>query len=163
MSKIRGYPCVPLTQDSGTDCYMKQRLTVVGLLFVIAISVVAKDSQSKPQNRTQESIVGIWKGMFEQTPAVEIALQVDDGKLVGTAIFYFVQNTDDGPTVKSTAKAELIEPSFDGTNLAIKVKRANGSIFKATIKFIADNDAILKPVDDQTATDAMAISLIREK
>jgi hypothetical protein len=142
---------------------MKQTFSVIVLFLVIVSAGLAKAPQPEQQNRTQESIVGVWKGKFEQTPAVDITLKVDSGKLSGTAVFYFVQNTDDGQVVKSTPKAELLEPSFDGKQLSVKIKRPDGSFFKATLKFIADNDAILKPVDDPAATDEMAISLTREK
>jgi hypothetical protein len=141
---------------------MKQKFVVMLLLSVISLSAIAKAGEEKSQNRSKESVIGTWKGKFEETPAVDIALKVDSGKLVGTAIFYFVQNTDNGAEVKATEKSEMIEPNFDGSNLLFRIKRKDGSFFKARIKFIAENEAVLKPVDEPNATEAMAISLIRE-
>jgi hypothetical protein len=49
------------------------------------------------------------------------------------------------------------------SNLLLRVKRKDGSFFRARIKFIAEDEAVLKPVDELKSTQAMAISLTREK
>jgi hypothetical protein len=139
---------------------MKRKLTVLTLLSVIGICAIANGSEKKLQKRNQESLIGIWKGKFEETPAVDIALKVDGDKLVGTVVFYIMEDTG---TAKSTEKLELLQPSFDGNVLAFQVKRKDGSFFKGKIKFITENEAVLNPVDEAQLSDAMAISLTREK
>lgn len=139
---------------------MKRKLIVLTLLSVIGICAVAYGSDKSFQKRSQESLTGVWKGKFEETPAIDIALKVDGDKLVGTAVFYIMEDTG---AAKSTGKLELIQPSFDGNVLSFQVKRKDGSLFKGKIKFIAENEAVLKPEDEAQSADAMAISLTREK
>jgi hypothetical protein len=139
---------------------MNRKLTVgAALILVIAIAALARSTESTLQNRTKESLAGIWKGKFEGAPAIEVELKVTSGNLAGTVTFYVVQDT----IVTGKATSPLIEPSFDGHAVLFKVKRNDGSLFKARMRFVADNEAVLKPVDDATATDAMAIQMTREK
>ena len=142
---------------------MRRNTTAVALLLVILLSVVAESSESKLQSRTKESIAGLWKGKSEELPPVDIALKVEGGILTGTATFYYVETTGDGAAVKRTAESELIEPSFDGSILVIKVKRKDGSYFQANMKFIADNKAELTPVSDGKVSDLWFIPLFRDK
>ena len=142
---------------------MHRNSTAVALLLVILLSVVAESSESKLQSRTKESITGLWKGKTEEAPSVDIALKVEGGILTGTATFYYVETTGGEAAVKSTTKSELIEPSFDGSILMIKVKRKDGSYFQAKMKFVADNKAELTPVSDNKVSDLWSIPLFREK
>jgi hypothetical protein len=140
---------------------MKRKLAVLILLSVIGLSVIAEGKEENLQKRSQESIIGIWKGKFEETPAVDIALKVESGKLLGTVTFYIVQDTVAAPEVKSTEPREILQPLFDGNALSFQVKRKDGSFFKGKIKFLAENEAVLKP--EAEAADAMDIPLTREK
>lgn len=142
---------------------MKRKLAVLILLSVIGMSAIAAANEESLQKRSQESLIGIWKGKIEEKPAVDIALKVEGGKLLGTVTFYIVQDTGATPEVKSTEAREILQPLFDGSALSFQVKRKDGSFFKAKIKFTAENEAVLKPEDEATATDDMAISLSREK
>jgi hypothetical protein len=142
---------------------MRQKPTVLTLLFVMAISVMAESQGGNDQSRTTESIVGIWKGKFEEAPALDIELKVSSGKLVGIATFYLVQNTDGGPSIKSMKGSPIIDPSFDGRDLLFKVKRGDGSFLKARMRFVAENEAVFKPIDGSGATDEGAMYMTREK
>ena len=142
---------------------MKQKLMGIALILIFALSVMAKSGANELQTRTKESIAGVWKGRFAEAPAIDIELKVNSDNLSGKATFYVVQNTDAGPVIKSKVELPLLEPSFDGKDLLVNVKRNNGSYFKARMRFIADNEAILKPVDDHSATDEMAITMFRQK
>jgi hypothetical protein len=156
---------MPLSPDSdptpfGKDYVMKRKLTVLTLLSVIGLCAIANGSEKNLQKRSRESLVGIWKGKFEETPAVDIALKVKGDTLVGTVVFYMVEEAG---VAKSTDKLELLQPSFDGNVLSFQVKRKDGSFFKGRIKFIAENEAVLHPGDEARPGDARAISLTREK
>jgi hypothetical protein len=142
---------------------MKRKLAVLILLSVIGLPALTEANEENLQKRSQESLIGIWKGKFEEMPALDIALKVEGGKLVGTAIFYIVQNTGAAPEVKSTEPREILQPSFDGSALSFQVKRKDGSLFKAKVKFITENEAVLNHGDEAQATDDMAIFLTREK
>jgi hypothetical protein len=142
---------------------MIQRLTLIVLLLIVACSSSIKARESKLQSRTAESITGVWKAKFEEAPALDIELKLSSGKLVGMATFYFVQNTDAGHVIKNKIDAPLIEPSFDGVDLLFTIKRNDGSVLKASIRFVAENEAVFKPADGPNVTDEMALSLKREK
>jgi len=141
---------------------MKRKLAVLALLL-ITLSSLSLAREKGSQGRTEQSIAGVWKGRFDNSPAIDVTLKVEGGKLAGTAVFYFVQNTDSGPVVKGTDELPLLEPAFDGTTLSFKVKRKDGSIFGAKIKFVAENRAVLKPEDESSAPDENDIYLTREK
>jgi len=43
--------------------------------------------------------VGTWKAMLDKAPALDIELRMKEGKLVGTATRYELENGEDGPYV----------------------------------------------------------------
>ena len=142
---------------------MHRTFTAVALALVVLLAVVAESSEAKLQSRTKESITGLWQGKSEEMPSVDIALRVEGGILTGTATFYYMETAGGEAVVKSTAKAELIEPSFDGITLLIKVKRKDESLFQAKMKFLAEDKAELTPVSDDKVSDLWTIPLFRKK
>jgi hypothetical protein len=144
----------------GKDYVMMRKLTALTLLSVLSICALAQDSEKNLQKRSQESLIGIWKGKIEETPAIDIVLKADGDKLAGTAVFYVMQDTG---AAKSTDKLELVQPAFDGNTLSFQVKRKDGSFFKAKVIFLTENEAVLRPDDEAQSADALRIRLAREK
>jgi len=142
---------------------MKSKFTILALLFITTFSLPTKSQERSLQPRTEQSIVGSWKGKFGDVPAVEVALKLQEDKLTGVAVFYVVDSTEAGPAVKGKEESPLIETKFDGNVLSFKVKRNDGSTFAAKMKFTGDDEAVLKSAEDPDSADAHAMHLTREK
>jgi len=142
---------------------MKSKLTILALLSVITFSLAAQSQERSLQTRTEQSIVGTWKGKFGDVPAVEVALKFEEGKLTGKAVFYMVDSTDAAHPVKGEEESPLMETAFDGNVLSFKVKRNDGSKFAAKMKFTGDDEAVLKPAEDPDSADAYAMQMTRGK
>jgi len=142
---------------------MKAKLAILILLSVTILSLAAQAQKQSLETRTEQSIVGTWKGKFGDVPAIEVALKLADGKLTGVAIFYQVENTDAGPAVKGKEESPLIDPALHSNVLSFKVKRNDGSDFAAKMRFTGDDEALLKPADDPESGDDHAMHMTREK
>jgi hypothetical protein len=135
------------------------------LLLTLSLSAAVAIYTRASQNRDAASLPGVWKGSFPEapaTPAVEITLNIQAGKLSGKVVFYKVVNNGAGGEIKGKVEAPILDPVFDGQVLSFKVKRGAGSFFKGRIKFGAEHEAVLYSNDQQTG-DELAIILRREK
>jgi len=66
---------------------MKAKLAILILLSVTILSLAAQAQKQSLETRTEQSIVGTWKGKFGDVPAIEVALKLAEGKLTGVAIY----------------------------------------------------------------------------
>ena len=135
------------------------------LLLLLAVTGAVASYTSAFQNRAAASLTGVWKGNFTEAPtvpAVEIALNIQSGRLAGKVVFYKVVNSGAGAEIKGKVEAPLIDPVFDGQFLSFKVKREDGSFFKGKVKFVAEHEARLL-YDDQDTGDELSMILRREK
>lgn len=142
---------------------MKFKFTALALLIFTALSPATRASESARQARTEQSITGTWKGKFDDMPAVDVVLKMEGGRLVGTATFYLVENTGAGAVVKSKNELPMLDLRLEALTLSFKVKRNDGSIFEAGMKFVGDNEAVLKPGGAANDADENKIFMIREK
>lgn len=81
----------------------------------------------------QSQITGRWQGKFplpddnsisdaENPVAVEMTVNEEGGKLVGSVTFYVIRNKDNKPQVVGKKESEMIAPIFDGKMLQFTVK-----------------------------------------
>ncbi len=135
------------------------------LLLLLAVTAAVASYTRAFQNRTAASLTGVWKGNFTEAPAVpavEIVLNIQEGRLAGKVVFYKVVNSGAGGEIKGKVEEPLIDPVFDGQVLSFKVKREDGSFFKGKVKFVAEHEAVLL-YDDQDTGDELSMILRREK
>jgi hypothetical protein len=73
---------------------MSQTLAATVLFLAGTILALGQTDQQrhggKAQPATKQSAIGIWKGNFEDIPAVEISLKSEGDQLAGRAVFYVV-------------------------------------------------------------------------
>lgn len=135
------------------------------LLLTLAISAAVASYTGASQNRAAATLTGVWKGSFQEAPAVpavELTLNIQAGQLAGKVVFYKVVNSGAGGEIKGKVESPLIDPVFDGQVFSFKVKREDGSFFKGRVRFVAEHEAVLHS-DDQHTGDELEIILLREK
>src|SRR6266545_4055003 len=87
------------------------------LLLLLAVTAAVASYTRAFQNRTAASLTGVWKGNFTEAPAVpavEIVLNIQEGRLAGKVVFYKVVNSGAGGEIKGKVEEPLIDPVFDG-------------------------------------------------
>lgn len=77
---------------------MSQSLATTVLFLAGTILTLGQSDQQRHEGKehpaTKESAIGIWKGNWEDIPAFEISLKLEEDQLAGRAVFYVV---DPGP------------------------------------------------------------------
>src|SRR5689334_20403824 len=134
---------------------MRNTLVLIVAVLVMGVSgngMVRGLEQSAPE-RTKESIVGTWKATLDKAPALDIELRIREGKLVGTATLYQLENGGDGPSVKGKTETTIDDVALTNNVLKFSLKREDGTPFKVSMQFLENNVAVLKPIDEKNVAD----------
>lgn len=127
--------------------------TAVGLVSSFTFSAVYDMARAALSNNPQ-TISGVWRGRWQDSPAVTIRLEQEGNALHGTAQFYRVVATADGPqTVGETVELPLLNPQLEGQRLSFEV-RGTDEAHQATVAelemwFDSDGEAELRRMGGQ--------------
>ena len=76
------------------DGTMSQSSAATVLFLAGTILALGQSDQQRQEGNvhpaTKESVIGIWKENWEDIPAVEISLKLEEGQLAGRAVYYVV-------------------------------------------------------------------------
>src|SRR5215813_10870383 len=127
--------------------------SVIGTVVIVVgiVSLMVSGKRNVVQDRSQETVVGIWRAQFNNAPVLDIDLRIKDRKLIGTATIYLLEDTSTGSSIKNKNEAPLEDISLAKNELKFSIKREDGTIFKAIMEFTDDNVALLKPGDQKEA------------
>ena len=134
---------------------MRNKLVFIVAVLVIGISGngIVRAFEQSAKERTIESIVGTWKATLDKAPALDIELRIKEGKLVGTATMYQLENGADGPSVKGKTETPIDDVALTNNVLKFSLKREDGTPFKVSMQFLENNVAVLKPIDEKDVAD----------
>jgi len=90
-------------------------------LFLLLAFLGAPWAPALPKAKNA-AIVGLWCGKMEGLTCIRMAIEEEDGKLMGAALFYLIRR-DPGaaPTASPGFPSPMISPSFDGKTLTFKI------------------------------------------
>jgi hypothetical protein len=97
------------------------RWSIIFLLGCATIFVVANivDAMGKGPN---DAIVGIWRGEYENLPAVTLNITDEAGPLQGAMLFYLIRRNEGKPATSSPGVPEpLFNPQFNGKKLTFQL------------------------------------------
>jgi hypothetical protein len=141
-----------------------KRSSIIAILSLFFVPAAAHQAQQRGEDPARKpSVVGVWQGRMDELPAVDLTIREDGSGLAGTVVFYRVTDEGNGPKVTGKAELALIDPRFDGSTLLFSFKRKDGAVLKAEMKLVGNDDAVLKPLDDPSAGEAMTVKMVRKK
>lgn len=95
--------------------------------MAIAILAIGSQGQDSPKNA---AIVGLWRGEFDNLPAVVLNVTDEVGPLQGAMLFYLIRREPGKPSSSSPGLPEsLFNPHFDGKSLTFQLshRHAHGN------------------------------------
>ena len=93
---------------------MRNLLNAILLISLLIPALAAPSDNS--------AIVGVWTGKMDSLPTITLTVEQENGKLIGTVLFYHIRRNPNGPASASPRLPQpLIDPSFDGKTLTFKV------------------------------------------
>ncbi len=93
----------------------------MNLLLGLAIFMTATALATTVKN-VNSSITGIWRGEFENLPAVTLNITDEAGPLQGAVLFYLIRRNEGKPSTSSPGIPEpMFDPQFDGKRLTFKM------------------------------------------
>jgi hypothetical protein len=93
----------------------------INLLLGLAMFMIATAAATTDKN-VNASITGIWRGEFENLPAVTLNITDEAGPLQGAVLFYLIRRNDGKPSTSSPGVPEpMFAPQFDGKRLTFKM------------------------------------------
>jgi len=97
-----------------------RRLTIFLLGFAVIFVVAGMiDASGKGRNG---AITGIWRGEYENLPAVTLNITDEAGPMQGAMLFYLIRRDEGKPPASSPGIPEpLFNPRFDGKKLTFQL------------------------------------------
>ena len=97
---------------------MKRAMSILlgSAMFMIVTAGAATDKN------VNAFITGIWRGEFENLPAVTLNITDEAGPLQGAVLFYLIRrNQGQAPTSSPGIPEPMFDPQFDGKRLTFKM------------------------------------------
>ena len=110
----------------------------------------------------QTSLVGVWHGMENNLPTVDLNIEQNAGQAMGGAIFYMIKRDNDGgtPYVFGHANGPMENLNYAPEKLTFDMHRKDGSLVSFRVELVDSGHAKLFRTSDN-APEGTGFPLVR--